>query len=742
MRVFLRFTRLVFILCAAAFAQMQTPGTLPTDSLKGHWKFDDADNLNLATVGVDLVQEHVTPGGTIKITAIDGPNGSGAVNIEAGSFFRATHNSGANDAVNDTLTNQYTIVMDARYPDLTAYRVFYNAKNDPADDGDIFANTSGGIGGGSAIGGYSAYGVTDGGWFRVTFVADLGNSYKIYLDGQLIIEASQGFEADGRMALNPQEFLIAQDNDGEDNPIDIAEVAVYNRALTEQEITDMGGYAHYALATKTVGLWEMNKADSLDFASTGEDITVTGSQTAVQDTFRLGYTNLAAALESGTSYTINHGLQTVPEGFYGHGTKVNYYSLILDVRFPALGVSYELIPGLSVNAEGKIGSDVLGWSDFKVKAEEWYRVAVSVSLDNPNISDVAVWVDSDPVLTKDGLAADSDMGFDATTVQLFTDGNPIDVSNVKLYNTALPYSTVDGLGGYKHSVMATGGIEIRAQQDAYVRGGSNGDKNYNEYRLLVRRSKTDDQSYERHPYLLFDLSSVTEAITSARLRLVTQFVGGDQKGVMRNTVAFYKISDDTWLDSTITWNTAPAFGDLLVEDLDVPRNGPKRVEPFNVYEYDVTAYVQDEVNLGDYLVSFAASAPELGADIRFFSNESADKYADLKEWQKPTLVINGNVTAIGNEAGFNPQDYELKQNYPNPFNPQTTIEFRLAVASKVNISVYNVLGQQVVKLVDNKPMQMGKHFISWKPNNTASGVYFYKIEAGDFVQVRKMMLLK
>lgn len=432
----------MLVLAASLTAQIQTPGVLPADGLQGHWMFDDAGNLNLATVGTDLVQEHVS-GGTIEITAIAGPNSSGAVNIAAGSFFRATHASGANGAAGDTLTNQYTIVMDARYPDLSAYRVFYNAKNDAADDGDIFANTSGGIGGGSAIGGYSDYGVTDGGWFRVTFVADLGNSYKIYLDGQLIREASQGFEADGRVALSPEEFLIAQDNDGEDNPIDIAEVAVYNRALSEQEITDMGGYAHYALATDMVGLWEMNKADSLGFATTGEDIAVTGNQAAIQDTLRLGYTNLAAALESGASYAINHGLTPVPAGFYGHGTKVNYYSLILDVRFPALGVVYDFMPGLSVDAEGKIGSDALGWSDFKIKADEWYRLVVSVSLENPNLPDVAVWADSKPVFSKDDLAADSDMGLDVSGIQLFTDSNPIEVSNIKLYNTALPFSGVD-----------------------------------------------------------------------------------------------------------------------------------------------------------------------------------------------------------------------------------------------------------------------------------------------------------
>lgn len=79
------------LFAATTFAQLQTPGTLPTDSLKGHWQFNDAGNLNLATVGVDLVQENIS-GGTIEITAIDGPNNSGAVNIAAGSFFRAAHN--------------------------------------------------------------------------------------------------------------------------------------------------------------------------------------------------------------------------------------------------------------------------------------------------------------------------------------------------------------------------------------------------------------------------------------------------------------------------------------------------------------------------------------------------------------------------------------------------------------------------------------------------------------------------
>ena len=735
MKAFLQITTLILVLCAAGFAQVQTPADLPTTGLVGHWKFDDA-NLDLATVGTDLAQEHVS-GGTVDITAIDGPvTGNGAVTIGAGSFFRATHDIGANGGATDTLTNQYTIVMDARFAHLWSYRVFYNASADASDGGDIYSNTSGGIGGGSAIGGYSGYGVTDGGWFRVTFVADLGNSYKIYLDGQLINTASQGFEADARMSLDPAQFLIAHDDDGEDNAIDISEVAVYDHVLTEQEISDLGGYAHYAVATETVGLWEMNKADSLWFASMGADISVTGSQTAIQDTIRLGYTNLAAALESGASYTLDHGLSVVPVGFYGHGTKVNYYSMILDVRLPALGVSYELTPGLSVDADGKIGSSALGWSDFTFTAGEWYRIAIAVSLDNPSISDVAIWVDSAPVLAVDDLAVDGDMGLDVSGVQLFTDGNPIEVSNIKLYNVALPFSTVNAAGGYKHSIVATGGIEVTAQQDAYVRGGTNSDNNYNTYRLLTRGSS--DPSYVRHTYLLFDLSSITEDVTSARIRLVTQFVGG----VAQNGIAFYRSSDDSWLDSTITWNTAPEAGDLLFEDEVVPRVAQNK-EPFNIHEYDVTAYVQDEINLGDYLVGFETMATNDDTDIRFFSLEGDDNYAELREWQKPTLVINGlTTTGIDSEFGSVPSEYQLSQNYPNPFNPSTTINFKLASDNTVSLVIYNVVGQEVHRLVNHELLNAGNHSVSWNTLDVPSGVYLYRLEGQHFSTTRKMILLK
>jgi photosystem II stability/assembly factor-like uncharacterized protein len=88
-----------------------------------------------------------------------------------------------------------------------------------------------------------------------------------------------------------------------------------------------------------------------------------------------------------------------------------------------------------------------------------------------------------------------------------------------------------------------------------------------------------------------------------------------------------------------------------------------------------------------------------------------------------------------------PSQFTLYQNYPNPFNPVTMINYRLPITSYVELSIYNVLGQKVATLVDEK-LDAGYHHIEWDASGLASGVYYYKLEAGNFVQTRKMIYLK
>ncbi len=88
-----------------------------------------------------------------------------------------------------------------------------------------------------------------------------------------------------------------------------------------------------------------------------------------------------------------------------------------------------------------------------------------------------------------------------------------------------------------------------------------------------------------------------------------------------------------------------------------------------------------------------------------------------------------------------PQTFTLHQNYPNPFNPSTTIRYGLPNTSQVSVVVYNTLGQHVAQLV-NEQQQAGYHDVVFRGDGLASGVYFYRIQAGDFVASKKLLLLK
>ncbi|MFQ5821980.1 MAG: right-handed parallel beta-helix repeat-containing protein [Candidatus Heimdallarchaeota archaeon] len=104
-----------------------------------------------------------------------------------------------------------------------------------------------------------------------------------------------------------------------------------------------------------------------------------------------------------------------------------------------------------------------------------------------------------------------------------------------------------------------------------------------------------------------------------------------------------------------------------------------------------------------------------------------------------------NITGV-EDNDLIPKTYRLSQNYPNPFNPETRIEYDLPKKSEVKLTIYNMLGQKVVTLV-NKEQVAGSHSVHWDGTNdkgvkVSSGLYLYRIEAGDFIRTKKMLLLK
>ncbi|MEQ9308026.1 MAG: T9SS type A sorting domain-containing protein [Balneolaceae bacterium] len=97
--------------------------------------------------------------------------------------------------------------------------------------------------------------------------------------------------------------------------------------------------------------------------------------------------------------------------------------------------------------------------------------------------------------------------------------------------------------------------------------------------------------------------------------------------------------------------------------------------------------------------------------------------------------------AVSSEAEENPNEFKLSQNYPNPFNPSTNISFSLPSSGEVGLKVYNLLGQEVATLINNR-MNAGAHTVQFDASRLASGVYIYRLVSGGFSKTKKMMLIK
>ncbi len=99
------------------------------------------------------------------------------------------------------------------------------------------------------------------------------------------------------------------------------------------------------------------------------------------------------------------------------------------------------------------------------------------------------------------------------------------------------------------------------------------------------------------------------------------------------------------------------------------------------------------------------------------------------------------ISNVSENPGAVVKDFRLEQNYPNPFNPSTSIAFTLAQTGVAKLEVFNALGQKIATLINGK-LPAGSHNVTWDAQNAPSGIYFYKLEAGDFRQTRKMVLMQ
>lgn len=193
-------------------------------------------------------------------------------------------------------------------------------------------------------------------------------------------------------------------------------------------------------------------------------------------------------------------------------------------------------------------------------------------------------------------------------------------------------------------------------------------------------------------------------------------------------------------------------------DLSEPGTDHYYFEEFGGADYYIEAQIPlDSLVFGDENERFhPIRGMRIAMDIVFHDNDGNghegdigfSKYNDGNAWQS---VMYWDYTWIGDipemetnvETSQNSmiQSYRLEQNYPNPFNPTTNIRYTLAHETHVKLEIFNVLGQKMMTLVE-KNQSAGSHTVQFDAKGFASGVYFYQLTAGDFKQIRKMMLFK
>lgn len=160
----------------------------------------------------------------------------------------------------------------------------------------------------------------------------------------------------------------------------------------------------------------------------------------------------------------------------------------------------------------------------------------------------------------------------------------------------------------------------------------------------------------------------------------------------------------------------------------INENSTRKIQTF--------AFINDTVsNVRKYATSSSKSTMDEGIIAC-----SSSSFTDTLDAQSITTFVSSNASSYYSHM-IPPTTYELYQNYPNPFNPSTNISFNLQTKSFVSLKVFDVLGREVATIVSEE-MSAGNYSKQWNVTNMPSGVYFYRLQAGSYIQTKKLVLLK
>jgi hypothetical protein len=355
--------------------------------------------------------------------------------------------------------------------------------------------------------------------------------------------------------------------------------------------------------------------------------------------------------------------------------------------------------------------------------------------------------------TVTGAAAPSfSTGFDFTTNKTSSDMKISDINNDGRPDVLLSGFNGDSVGIYLNSTTIGGSTpSFRPLKTFYVFNEfsgvlSTGDFNSDGLPDIYVSAGRDDSTFT------VLLNTTTPGATTASLSSPVQYTGRDR--ALNMTSADFNLDGKTDMaignydegSFSVLMNTASLPLPVELAAFSAGVNGNTVMLNWNtVSEENNSGFEIERISFGTgwNKIGFVAGKGTVNTqqNYSFTDNElSSGRY----NYRLKQIDYNGNYKyyTLQNEVVIGvPSKFELSQNYPNPFNPTTIINYQLAINSFVNLKIYDVAGREVMQLV-NEIKQAGYYTVKFDGSMLSSGMYFYKIQAGDFVSTKKMILVK
>lgn len=681
------------------------------EGLVGYWTFDNQTNPCNATIGNNLVLVG-------SHTGVAGPDSSnGAMNIGVGSYYEVQHNIAPNGG--GSRVNEFTIIMDIKLSEVGQWYTLYQINPLNTDDGEWFIDVSGKMGVHAT--GYSDPLIEADTWYRLAIAVKNDSRYDYYINGRLVLNGLPN-GVDERFSLGPSILLFADEN-MEDNPIDVAEIKIFSRALSDKEIEALGGFTN------------TNNVNPFLFVEYGVDqeiIISVDPEThinygfAYPVTYKIGIpsgsSNLSAIrrfsnTQEWTTITEKHsnnffnGIEAVR---FDYSTSTAFVSAafsseedflfikIVNEENRSIPISYQEICTYYDDRDATVTSSADDWADSGDEA--WYQSDEAFQITCRQFRKYHLWL-SCGIITQN---------CDSTTwqhIQTQLDSGYVEACSHSRTHPSGPYENPRSqIAGSKQDL-----IDNLDMPDLFRKGA----KEY-VYTWIAPANYYDE--------IVNTLVGAEQYLVNRRYNeSFDRFADWNYQAGYYHTIGISREASPIWKGIT-DLDALNSYFDLVVA-----KHGIYHVmtHPYFLLEngFEAAGYTWDH--------------------LEYISNKKNLWYASLGhlylyhylQENSPTIV---SVPKMEKKIV---KKFMLSQNYPNPFNPTTEISYSIPESGFVQLDVYDVLGSVVANLVD-KEQTKGNYKIVFNASSLTSGIYFYRLQIGafagnaTFTETKKLILLK